>query len=174
MAPDIHDNTWVSCGISVLWDAQALNEICSPESARSLREFFRLYETGWRDDALKLINNRTLVVAGLEAAMDTLNPQEAAEWMEQKVYPAVRDFQDNVADGGGEAALILWFADERRIWHRPADGTNHWHCSGEHRKQSIPIGRCIWNGAESSVRRIVAVDSENKQRHIGLFLRRIS
>ena len=174
MAPDLHDNTWISCGISVLWDAQALNEICSPESVRSLREFLRLYEAGWRDDVLKLINNRTLVVAGLEAAMDTLNPQDAVEWLEQKVYPAVRDFQDNVADGGGEAALILWFADERRIWHRPADSTNRWHCSGEHRKQSIPIGRCIWNGAESSVRRIVAVDSENKQRHIGLFLRRIS
>ena len=77
MAPDLHDNTWVSCGISVLWDAQALNEICAPESVRSLREFFRLYEAGWRDDALKLVNNRTLVVAGLEAAMDTLNPQEA-------------------------------------------------------------------------------------------------
>ena len=154
MAPDLHDKTWITSGISILWDAQALNEICSPESVRSLREFLRLYETGWRDDALKLVNNRTLVVAGLEAAMDTLNPQEAVEWLEQKVYPAVRDFQDNVADGGGEAALILWFADERRIWNRPADGTNHWHCSGEHRKHSIPIGRCIWNGAEPSVRRI--------------------
>jgi len=174
MTPDLHDKTWISSGISVLWDAQALNEICPPESVRSLREFLRLYEAGWPDGTLKLINNRTLVVAGLEAAMDTLNPQEAVEWLEQKVYPAVRNFQDNVADGGGEAALILWFADQRRIWYRPADGTNHWYCSVEHHKQSIPIGRCIWNGAESSVRRIVAGDSDNKQRHIGLFLRRIS
>ena len=123
---------------------------------------------------LKLINNRTLVVAGLEAAMDTLNPQEAVEWLEQKVYPAVRDFQDNVADGGAEAALILWFADAKRIWHHAADNTYHWYCSGEHRQHSIPIGRCIWNGAESSVRKIMAVDSEKKQRQIGLFLRRIS
>jgi hypothetical protein len=174
MTPDLHDKTWTGCGISLLWDAQALNEICSPESVRSLREFLRLHQAGWPEDALKLINNRTLVVAGLEAAMDTLNPQEAVEWLEQKVYLAVRDFQDNVADGGGEAALILWFADAKRIWHHAADGTNHWHCSGEYRQRSIPIGRCIWNGAESSVRRIVAMDSDKKQRHIGLFLRRIS
>jgi hypothetical protein len=174
MTLDLHDKTWIGCGVSVLWDPEALNQVCTPESVRSLREFLRLHQAGWPEDALKLINNRTLVVAGLEAAMDTLSPQEAVEWLEQKVYRAVRDFQDNVADGGGEAALIFWFADQKRIYYRPSDNTNHWHCSGEHRKLSIPIGRCIWNGAESSVRKIVAVDAEKKQQHIGLFLRRIS
>src|ERR1035441_5278817 len=136
MSPDLHDKTWMACGISMLWDAEALNEICSPEAVRS--------------------------------------SQEAVEWLEKKVYQVVRDYQDNVADGGGEAALIFWFADAKRIWHRAADNTNHWYCSGEHRQHSIPIGRCIWNGAESSVRRIVTVDSDKKQRNIGLFLRRIS
>jgi hypothetical protein len=174
MNPDLHDKTWMSSGISLLWDADALNEICSAEAVRSLRELLRLHQAGWPENDLKLIKDRTLVVAGLEAAMDTLDPQDAVEWLEQKVYPAIRDFQDNVADGGGEAALILWFADAKRIWHHPADNTYHWYCSGEHRKHSIPIGRCIWNGAESSVRRIVIVDSEKKQKHVGLFLRRIS
>jgi hypothetical protein len=174
MSQDLDDKTWMGCGISLLWDADALNEICPPESGRSLRELLRLYQAGWPEEALQLINNRTLVVAGLEAAMDILNPQEAAEWLEQKVYPAVRDFQENVAYGGSEAALILWFADAKRFWHNAADGTNHWHCSGQHREHSIPIGRCIWNGAESSVQKIVALDSDKKQRHIGLFLKRIS
>lgn len=164
----------MSSGISVLWDAEALNEICSPEAVRSLRELLRLQRAGWPENDLKLIKDRTLVIAGLEAAMDTLNPQDAVEWLEQKVYPVVRDFQDNVADGGGEAALILWFADEKRIWNHAADNTYHWYCSGEHRKHSIPIGRCIWNGAESSVRKIVTTAPDQKQKHIGLFLRRIS
>jgi hypothetical protein len=77
MSPDLQDKTWMSCGISLLWDAEALNEICTPEYVRSLREFMRLHQAGWPEDALKLINNRVLVVAGLEAAMDTLNPLEA-------------------------------------------------------------------------------------------------
>jgi len=174
MSPDIQDKSWMGSGISLLWDAKTLNEICPPDSVRSLREFLRLHQAGWPENTLALINGRALVIAGLEAAMDTLNPQPAVEWLEQKVYPAVRDFQDNVADGGGEAALIFWLADAKRIWHRAADNTNHWYCSGEHRQQSIPIGRCIWNGAESSVRRIIAVDSDNKPENIGLFLRRIS
>ena len=174
MTLELRDQTWRSCGISLLWDAEALNEVCAPDSVRSLREFLRLHQAGWPEDTLNLINNRTLVIAGLEAAMDTFNPQEVVEWLEQTVYPAVRDFQDNVADGGGEAALIFWFADPRRIFHRAADNTNHWWCSGEHREQSIPIGRCIWNGAEPSVRSIVTADRDKKDRNIGLFLRRIS
>src|ERR1700722_15898702 len=120
MTPDLHDKTWMDSGISLLWDAETLNEICSPESVRSLREFLRLYQAGWPEDAMKLIKNRTLVIAGLEAAMDTLNPQEAVEWLEQKVYPAVRDFQDNVADGGGGGALFFWLAHKKGICDRVA------------------------------------------------------
>jgi hypothetical protein len=59
MSPDLHDKTWMDCGISLSWDAEALNEICSPESVRSLREFMRLHEAQWPEDELKLINNRT-------------------------------------------------------------------------------------------------------------------
>ncbi|MCI0352554.1 MAG: hypothetical protein L0Z53_24305 [Acidobacteriales bacterium] len=174
MTPDLHDNAWMQGGTSLLWDASALNSLCAAESVRSLRELLRLHQSGWPDSELKLINNRTLVVAGLEAAMDTLHPEYAEEWLEKTVYPAVLDFQENVADGGREAALILWLAEPKRIWHRPADHTYHWHCTGEHRNHSIPIGRCLWNGAEGSARRIITVNSEKKEVCVGLFHPRIS
>lgn len=174
MSPDLHDKTWMQSGISILWDAEALNELCSADCVRSLRQFLRLQAAGWPEQELNLLKGRTLAVTGLEAAMDTLNPEQAVEWLEGQVYPAIRDFQDSVADGGTEAALVFWFADRKRLWHHAADGTNHWYCSGQHRHFSIPIGRCIWNGAESGVRRIVATGSDNKAREIGLYLRRIS
>jgi len=174
MNSDLRDTTWMQSGISILWDADALNGLCPADSVRSLRELLRLYEGGWPEHGLNLVNKRTLVITGLEATMDTLSPDEAVEWLEQKVYPAIRSFQDSVADGGGEAALILWFADQRRLAYTAADNTHHWYCAGQHRSKSIPIGRCIWNGAESSVRKIVTFGADGKQRHIGLFLRRIS
>lgn len=174
MNSDLRDTTWMGSGISILWDADALNGLCPADSVRSLRELLRLYEAGWPEDGLNLVNKRTLVIAGLEAAMDTLSPDEAVEWLEQNVYPAIRSFQDSVADGGGEAALILWFADQRRLAYNAAENTHHWYCATQHRTKSIPIGRCIWNGAESSVRKIVVTDAAGKQRNIGLFLRRIS
>jgi len=174
MNPDLHDNTWMRCGTSVLWEAQALNRVCLPEAVRSLREFLRLHQTGWPEGTIKLIQDRTLVVAGLEAAMDTLQPDEAVEWLEKTIYQAVLGFQEIVADGGGGAALIFWLADRTRVFHKASENTYYWHCTGEHRQQSIPLGRCLWNGAESDVRRIFATDAQKTAHHIGLFLQRIS
>jgi hypothetical protein len=174
MNPELHTDAWTHCGISLLWDAESLNRICAPASIHSLRDFLRLHKDGWPEDAMNLINRRTLVVAGIEAALDTLHPEEAVEWFEKKVYPAVLDYQENVADGGREAALILWLADPKRVFHRASENAYHWHCSGEHRSQSIPLGRCIWNGAEDSVQRIMITGAERKATWAGLFVARIS
>lgn len=174
MNPDLHDKTWITCGTSLLWDAAALKTICPFDAVRSLRELLRLHQAGWRDGSLQLINNRTLVVAGLEAAMDTLHPDAAVEWLEQTVYQAVLDFQEVVADGGSQAALIFWLADRNRIVHTPSDNTYHWHCTGEHRSKKIPIGSCLWNGAQGDVRRIITSDSEKKEVFSGLYQQRIS
>src|SRR2546422_383728 len=100
MNPDLHDNRWMSCGSSLVWNPEALKHICPFDSVRSLRELLRLHEAGWPEGDLQLINNRALVVAGLEAAMDTLRPDEAAAWLEKIVYRAISDFQRDVADGG--------------------------------------------------------------------------
>lgn len=174
MNPDLQDNNWMRGGTSLLWDAETLYRLCPAEAVRSLREFLQLYQVGWPEDALKLIEGRALVVAGLEAALDTLMPDRAVEWFEQTVYPAILDFQEEVADGGREAALIFWLADGKRVFHQPSENTYHWYCSGEHRRKSIPIGRCVWNGAEDSVRRIIVLNREKKEIHVGLFHPRIS
>jgi hypothetical protein len=174
MNPDLRDNTWISCGTSLVWDAAALNQICPFDSVRSLRELLRLHQAGWPDGTLQLINNRTLVVAGLEAAMDTLHPDTAIDWLEQTVYRAISDFQRDIADGGREAALIFWLAESKRVFHKASEDTYHWHCAGEHRNKSIPIGRCLWNGAEGSARRIVTKGADKNEVWAGLFHPRIS
>lgn len=176
MNPDLHDDVWARCGTSLLWDAAALNRICTTDSVRSLREFLRLHEVArsnggeWQENALRLINGRTLMVAGLDSALDTLDPDAACQWLEQKVYPAILDFQENVADGGREAALIFWLADRKRVHYLPAENSYHWHCTGLHRHQQIPLGRCIWNGAQGSAQRIMTTGDN----WTGLFLPRIS
>ncbi len=174
MNPDLHDPTWMTAGTSLLWDAAALHQICAPEAVRSLRELLRLHHAGWPAETLNLVHQRTLVVAGLEAALDTLAPEAAVEWMEQTVYAAIIDFQQRVADGGREAALIFWLADGARVFPRPAEDTFHWHCAGAHRGQSLPIGRCLWNGAEASARRITTKNAAGKPVWAGLFHPRVS
>ena len=171
---DLRDPTWMQCGSSLIWRAEAANRICPPAAVRSLRAFLQLHQKGWPAADLRLAHDRALVVAGLDAAMDTFAPDAAEEWLERVVYPAILDFQEQVADGGGEAALIFWLAEEKRIFPQPADGTYRWHCTGEHRKHAIPIGRCIWNGAESSARRIMFKGEDGTESFVGLYNRRIS
>src|ERR1051325_566356 len=67
MNPDLRDNSWMRGGTSLLWSADTLKLICPAESVRSLRELLRFHQSGWQEEAVKLIKGRTLVVAGLEA-----------------------------------------------------------------------------------------------------------
>ena len=69
---------------------------------------------------------------------------------------------------------IFWLADPKRVFHKASEDTYHWHCAGEHAKKSIPIGRCLWNGAEGSARRIITTAADKTEIWSGLFHPRIS
>ena len=105
MNPPLLDETWVRSGISLLWSAPQLADICTPDSIISIRQFLRLSEENWPESKLHLINGRTMVVAGLEACIDTVSPDSAVEWLESVLYKAMLSFQQRVADGGAEAPL---------------------------------------------------------------------
>ena len=53
-----------------------------------------------------------------------------------------------------EAALIFWFADQRRFEYRQAEQAVYWKCSAAHGKHEISIGRCLWNGSEPNSQEI--------------------
>ena len=123
-------------------------------------------------DAL-LVRDRALVVAGLEGSLDTLEPKSAIEWLDHEIYPAVTSFQKEVAYGGSEAALIFWFADQRRFEYRQAEQAAYWKCSAAHGKHEIPIGRCLWNGSEPNSQEI-REKTAGQARFAGYYLQRIS
>ena len=172
MGQPLSDDIWTRRGITLLWDAETLSGFCPAERVVSLRRFLVLHRTGWPEDELALVGDTALVVAGLESCLDALPPQEAETWLEQTVYRAVVSFQREVADGGNQAALVLWFADPKRIVHEVADDTYAWQCDGDHRGQRIALGRCLFNGAQHDLRRIVG--GRGGDHTIGLFHPRIS
>ena len=169
------DDVWSRRGISLLWDAEALATACSPDKVVSLRQFLHLWARGWPDRDMPLVNDELLVVAGLEAAIDALPPEQATDWLEQHVYKAIVSYQREVADGGGQAALVLWLTEHKRLDYQTADDTYTWRCSTEHRGSTIPISRCLFNGAEQDLRRIMVTDAgQPTERWAGLFHPRIS
>lgn len=168
--PLINDDLWTRRGISLLWDADELNKLCQPNQIVSLRRFRQLHSAGWPEDELPLVSDVALVVAGLEACIDSLPPEEMTAWLEQKIYPAIVSYQREVAGGGSQAALIFWMVEHARLKHDVSEDAWLWHCSGEHRNDRIPLSHCLFNGAQHDLKEIH--DANGKR--IGLYHPRIS
>lgn len=172
MGPPLSDDIWMRRGISLLWDAEALAAVCTSGQVVSLRRFLLLHAAGWPDADLPLVNDVCLVVAGLESVIDALPPDEAVAWLERTVYPAIVSYQEEVAGGGTEAGLILWVADHKRLDYHTSDDTHYWHCGTEYKGQQIPLSRCLFNGAQDGLRRILA--GKKSELGVGLYHPRIS
>ncbi len=172
--PTLQDDIWTRRGISLLWDADSLADVCTPQQVVSLRRFLQLHSLGWPDDQMPLVDDEVLVVAGLESAIDALPPEQACDWLEQVVYKAIVSYQREVADGGGQAALVFWITENRRLTYQTSDDTYYWHCGTEYKGQLIPVSRCLFNGAQNDLQRIQVVDGKNTEHWIGLFHPRIS
>lgn len=173
MRSPLLDNIWMRRGISLLWDADILASFCQARQVVSLRQFLLLHAADWPEAELPLINEVCLVVAGLESAIDALPPEEAVRWLERTVYPAIVSYQENVAGGGTEASLILWIADHKRLDYHTSDDTHYWHCGTEYKGKQIPLSRCLFNGAQDGLRRILVGDTK-PETGVGLYHPRIS
>lgn len=171
MSSPLLDDVWKRRGINILWDGETLTEMKAAKKVVSLRQFFDLYQAGWPEDDIPWIGGNALMVAGLDVAIDATTPEEAALWIEQQVYTKIQDFQ-SVFDG--QASLIFWMADQGR-WHETVGEVEyHWHLAGKYNGQQLSIGRCIWNGAQSGVRRIENINKSGTSRWVGLHHTRIS
>jgi hypothetical protein len=166
MNPILQDTVWLRKGISVLWDNKVLTEMITNGNAISLREFFSLYEQNWPDNEIPLIDENLLLVAGLDAALDSLSAEDSEEWVNQEVYRCIYDFQ---SWSEGEYALVLWMTDQHRWKEQVSENRYTWICDGKDKGKEIDLGSGIWNGAQKSIQRI-----EVEGRCIGLYLERIS
>ncbi len=174
MEPPLLDDSWTRRGISILWDAEALSRLCKPKAVVSLRRFLQLHAANWPEHDLPLVNDKALVVAGLESSIDALTPEDATEWLERTVYAAIVSYQREVADGGGQAALVFWLAERTRLDYHTSENSYFLHCCTEYKGQQISLSRCLFNGAEHDLRRIHVVGDKKTEHWVGLFHPRIS
>jgi hypothetical protein len=176
MNPPLTDDVWKRQGISVLWDVSALASLGSLYSAISLREFFLWDADDWRGDsphARFSSGARRIVVAGLEAALDCLEPDEAEEWMANRLLPAINRCAETLFEGGTSGALIFWMVKHDRFRMKLARGEIVWSCDGGHRGREILFSHGFWNGAYRDVQRI-SPRREEPEPGLGFYLQRIS
>jgi hypothetical protein len=168
----ISDETWTRRGMSILWNPDKLANVCKTIEVVPLRTFLAL--TPWPEE-LPSSNGNALVVAGLDGALDAMEPSEGEAWLEQFIKPRILDFQHNYQ---GQAALVFWIpSGKHRLQYSHATGSYAWNCQPQ-AKQQIPIGRCLWAGAEVDVLRVMDAANESMDfdgpAWIGLYHPRIS
>lgn len=148
-------DTWKRRGCSLLWDAGALADVAAPAEVVSIRQFFAIARS-WPAD-LPSAGGAALVVAGVEGCLDVLSGADGAAWLETGLKPAILRFQDEYE---GQAALILWLPSGRsRIGMVTATEKYVWKDSRAPDSGGLPIGRCLWAGAESDAARIIVSDA---------------
>ena len=172
------DTVWKRRGFSLLWDAKALSSIINPADVISIRQFFAMSLSSWPKE-LPGSDGDALVVAGLEGGLDALmnNLQDGMKWIEEDLRPLILGFQDEYQ---GEAALIFWLpSGHQRIDMDRATERYYWKIrSLQGSTDRLPLGQCLWGGAESDVRPIFVSDAPRNHRngktYIGLYHPRIS
>lgn len=137
------DTVWQRRGISWIWDDAAFNRVGKTGEVLSLRQFFRS-ERHWPDDPPSN-NGRTMLVAGLDAYLDLLSPDEADTWLADEFKHAILAFQDHYQ---GDVALVFWLPNgDRRIRVGTSSDAVVWQCGAPHGDRQIDFGRLLWGEA---------------------------
>ncbi|WPZ34056.1 hypothetical protein T8K17_22810 [Thalassobaculum sp. OXR-137] len=161
------DSVWQRRGISWIWDDEALSAVTQPSEVFSLRQLMRAGRD-WPDD-LPSNGGNSLVVAGLDASIDLLNPSDAENWLGGELKSAILSFQDAYS---GEAALIFWLPKGQRRFHTDmATDAVRWRCAAPHSNENIELGRILWGEAREYPQEIIMSEAGKP---VGLFHLRIT
>ena len=148
----VSDQSWTRRGLSLLWGAEALSRIAQPHQVVSVRQLFAL---------------SARLAGGSTGGGWQCRGGGRRGWMPGRAEPRGRravagraifgrivvGFQDRYEN---QAALILWIPDGRRRIAMPrATEQYEWNCSGSDLGKTVSLGRCLWAGADSDVRRIL-------------------
>ncbi|MDE0219239.1 MAG: hypothetical protein OXJ90_08205 [Spirochaetaceae bacterium] len=145
---------WMRRGLSLLWEADALFKVVSSAGVVSLRGLFAM-SSSWPDE-LPGAGGDALVVAGVEGCLDALGDDDGSTWLETDLKRIILSFQDEYQ---GLAALILWLpSGRRRVTMSPATEEYSWKNAASRPARALPIGRCLWAGADSDAARIIVSD----------------
>jgi len=137
------DTVWQRRGVSWVWDDEALNSVAKPSEVWSLRELVRA-SISW-PETLPCNDDQTVVVAGLDACLDLMSPQDGDTWLGTDLKSIILSFQDAYS---GEAALVFWLpGGERRFHADMASDAIRWKCQASYRDQNIEFGRLLWGEA---------------------------
>ncbi len=174
MKEPLKTDTWKRSGVSLIWDTDSIASLCTADQMLSVRQFFQLYEHRWDDVDSLMPNDYALLIAGIEGCIDALDPDDAAQWLSERFYPAILGYQSDVAGGGSQAALVLWVPNKNRFHYVRSEDTYYWDCGSAYGNRRIHILQYLFDGAYPDCKEIEVETANSNNNTIGLYQQRIS
>ena len=152
---ELSDTVWQRRGVSWIWNVEAFATVANSNDIVSFQRYMRVSHNGFED-----FSNieETLVVSGLDASLDVLEPESINDWLQFDVKKSILLFQDIFTN---EASLIFWIPlGHNRLKIETATDNVYWKCAPPHNKVQIEFGRLLWGDSNGNPQKIKFGDTD--------------
>ena len=163
----ISSTVWQRKGSSIVFDQRSLGPFISAGTVVSLREAL-----GWARGipAVPPIPGRTMLISGLETVIETMEPQEAEEFLTRRIRSLLISLQNRWTDCG----VVFGFSSHPKAFEEtPMKEEVLFRRRG---RETVRLSEALWDGSATlNMKRVVREgDREGEEVVIGYYVARIS
>jgi len=163
----ISSSVWHRKGSCVVFDKKSLGGLIAAEAIISLRQAL-----SWSKGipALPPVDGRTILVAGLETILEVVPPQDAEDFLTQRIRPILISLQNQWTDCG----VVFGFSSHARAFEEtPFDEEVLFR---RRDRKTVQLSRALWDGSTAlNMRRIVRDGGKpGEEIVVGYYVARIS
>lgn len=164
----ISSSVWRRRGSCVIFDQESMGSIIAAGALVSLRTFL-----GWRRNTptTQPTPGKTILVAGLEAVLETMSPEEADDFLARRVRPVIMDLQSRWTDAG----IVFGFTSHHKAFKETS--LEEEVLFNRRDQKTIRLTEGLWDGSATvHMKRLVREGAETPSNDavIGYYVARIS
>lgn len=163
----ISNTVWQRKGSSVVFDKKSLGGLISSGAVISLREAL-----SWSKGAPAgpPVPGRTILVSGLETLVETMEPQEAEEFLTHRIRPLLISLQSRWTDCG----VVFGFSSHARAFEETS--LDEEVLFRRRDRKTVRLSKALWDGSSAlNMKRIVREAGRTEEEVIlGYYVARIS
>jgi len=163
---EISSTVWQRKGSSIVFDKKSLGGLISAGAVVSLREAL-----SWSNEipANPPVSGRTILVSGLEAIIETMEPQGAEDFLMRRIRPFLITLQNQWAECG----VVFGFSSHAKAFEEtPLDEEVLFR---RRDRKVVRLSKGLWDGSAAlNMKRIVREGERSEEVILGYYVARIS
>jgi len=163
---EISSTVWQRKGSSIVFDKKSLGGLISAGAVVSLREAL-----SWSNEipANPPVSGRTILVSGLEAIIETMEPQGAEDFLMRRIRPFLITLQNQWAECG----VVFGFSSHSKAFEEtPLDEEVLFR---RRDRKVVRLSKGLWDGSAAlNMKRIVREGERSEEVILGYYVARIS